>query len=485
MKTKIVLWAERNEDEKILLGIELLASENLIRIHVIPEKDATEIFYNQMMNQWREGQTIPMPETETIIDRPLSMTEGLLPDDIKTDRQDIIARAKTEWHFVVLSSKLYEAYADELAQIKERIDELTDFDGAIWEEMRAFWDKVQEQVREKNLFREHASELRTKTNSLFDTLKSLKKAMNDEFERVSKEYADDFFQKLQNIEERIEKGLGLQPIFNELKNLQSAFKDASLTRKHHNDVWKRLDGAFKKVKEKKYGKPAEGTSSALLRLNRRYEGLLSAITKMEQSIKRDIKDKEFQQKRINSTDGQLELQIRQAKMAIIEERITSKQTKLDDMLKTKAELEKKIADEQVKSDQRKAQKEHKKQVKKAVADAKAEIAKEIEEKNETIKDDPQIQKAAAAIIEATADQAEKNSKEAESVSNNEVKDTVVEELKNGEEAEPSETDSSIENVMDASESIPSNNIDEPSEQEAGGDVTETLNEIEMLSSEEE
>ena len=457
MKTKIVLWAEKEASEKILLGIELLAAENLIRIHMVPEKDATEIFYNQMMNQWREGQQIIMPESVTVMDRTLSMTEGLLPDDIRTDRQDIIARAKTEWHFVVLSSKLYESYADELTQIKERIDELTDFDGGIWEEMRAFWEKVQGQVREKNLFREHATELRTKTNSLFDTLKSLKKAMNDEFERTSKQYADEFFEKLQDIEERIEKGLGLQPIFNELKNIQGLFKDASLTRKHHNDVWKRLDGAFKKVKEKKYGKTPDGTSTALVRINRRYEGLLSAINKMEQSIKRDVKDKEFQQKRIDTTDGQLELQIRQAKMAIIEERIISKQTKLDDMLKTKSELEKKIAIEQKKSEERKAKKEHKKQVKQAVAAAKADIASDIKAQAESIKDDPKFAKAAEAIKEESSsnESAEKNEEKQE-------KAIVAEENTSPEPAENENAEIANEESSDSAssseESVPSEEI---------------------------
>ena len=342
MKTKIVLWGENEKEDKVLLGIELVAADNIIRIHQIPEKDATEIFYNQMMNQWRQGQTIPLPSTTEVVDRPLSMSESLLPENLKTQRQDILARAKTEWHFVVLSSKLYQAYVDEIIQIKERIDSLTDFDPGIWEEMKGFWGKVQNQVREKNLFREHATELRNKTNELFDSLKSLKKAKNDEFERRSREYAQNFFDQLSDIENRIEKGLGLQPIFNELKNLQGVFKETAFTRKHHNDVWKRLDGAFKKVKEKKYGKPEPGSSNAMNRLNRRYEGLISAISKMEQSINRDVKDKKFQEKRINNTDGQLELQIRQAKMAMIEERVNSKQAKLDDMLKTKEELERKI-----------------------------------------------------------------------------------------------------------------------------------------------
>ena len=398
MKTKIVLWGENEKDEKILLGIQLLDSLNVIRIHVTPEAQATEVFYNQMMNQWREGQEVSMPESTEVIDRPLSMTEGLLPDNIKTQRQDVLARAKTEWHFVILSSKLYEAYADEVAQIKERVSELTEFDEGIWEEMKSFWKKVQNQVQEKNLFREHATELRAKTNELFDNLKSLKRAMNDEFEKLSKGHFDQYITKLDDIEARIEKGLGLQPIFNELKNLQGDFKNVKFTRKHHNDIWKRIDGAFKKVKEKRFGGKAGGNNNPVNRLTRRFEGLMGAIGKMEQSINRDIKDKEFQIKRIDTTDGQLELQIRQAKMAMIEERIKSKQVKLDDMLKTRGELEGKIESEKKRAEAREAKQAKAKEVKKAKESIKKDIAQEIEGRSAQLKTDEQkLQKAAEAI----------------------------------------------------------------------------------------
>jgi len=395
MRTKIVLWGSNEKEEKLLLAIELLEKDNQVGIYSFPENLATEEFYNKMMNIWRDGGPLPFPEGYDLITRELKMAETILPDNLKTDRTDILNRAKTEWHFVVLSNKLSESLKDEVQDIRERIDSLSEFDGAIWEEMKGFWSKVQNQVKDKNLFREHANELRNTTNELFEKMKGLKKVMDNEFKSVSETHLKTFMDKLDDIEDRITKGLGLQPIFDELKGLQRQFRDTDLTRRDRNKIWKKLDGAFKKVKEKKYGEK-QGGGSALTRIQRRYDGLLSAIQKMESSIGRDKKEIEFQNRRINNTDGQLEAQLRQAKLAMITERIKSKEEKLDDMLKTKAELEKKIEAEKVREEKRK----EKAEIKKEKQEVKAQIAADIEAKKEEMANsNEKLEKAAEAIKE--------------------------------------------------------------------------------------
>ena len=445
MKTRIVLWGENAQDDKILIAVELLEKENHVKVTTFPELIATEEFYTKMMNIWREGHDLPFPEDHTEIIRELSITEGLLPDDIKTMRSDILNRAKTEWHFVVLSAKLYESYNDELEEIKERIEKLTGFDGGVWEEMKGFWNKVQKQSAEKNLFRKHANDLRTKTNGLFEQMKGLKKALNEEFERASKETVETFYKKLDDIESRIEKGLGLHPIFNELKNLQQSFKDVELTRRDRNHLWKRTDKAFKKVKEKKYGKTSGGggRNSALSRVSSRYDGLLNAIHKMQQSINRDKKDQEFQQKRIETTDGQLELQIRQAKMAMIIERLKSKEVKLQDMLNTKTELEQKMEAEKKREEKRKEKKETakvKEQLKEEIATeikVAAEARKEDEEKlvkaAESLKKTKKPEVAAAAAVIAVGakeivEEAKSTAEETVTTTTQEVVETAAEKV---------------------------------------------------------
>jgi len=394
MKTKIVLWGSNEKDEKLLLAIELVSGENKVLIHTFPGEVVTESFYNQMMNLWRNGNKVPFPDNLNTIERELSASESLLPDTIKVERTDIVNRAKTEWHFVVLSAKLREVYDNEIESFKDKIEQLSKFDDVVWNELKEFWNKVQGQVREKNLFREHADELRENTNELFGKLKELRKSLNEEFSKTSKTHVEQFSSTLKNIEDRVNQGFGLHPIFNELKALQKEFNETDFTRSDRSTVWKRLDNAFKLVKEKKFGSKSKDGGS-LDRLNRRYNGLNSAIGKMQNSISRDKKDIEFQNKRIDTTEGQLELQIRQAKLSMIQERIKSKEEKLNDMLKTKAELEGKIEKEKVKEEKRK----EKVELEKAKSEAKEKIASSIKEKSEELDSDPSIAEAAEKITE--------------------------------------------------------------------------------------
>jgi len=394
MKTKIVLWGTRETEEKVLVAIELVESENLVKTHLIKEEDATEIFYNRMLNEWRFNSEIEFPEGTQSFEKNLTLSEDILPDGIKVERPDLILRAKTEWHFVVLSKKLYDLYKAELEDFREKISELSEFDNGIWEELKGFWSKVQGQINDKNLFRNHIDALRKETDDAFKQLKELKRNAEKEIREESKKHFTHFSEIMEKMEEKIESGLGLQPIFEELKDIQQQFKNTNFSREHRKQLWDRIDQAFKNVKEKRYGSSSEDRSP-LSRLTRRYEGLLAAIQKMERSIERDKKEVNQQDKQAASSLGQLELEIRKVKMSMVEERIQSKEEKLQDMLKTKTMLEGRIKSEQEREEKRKMFEEAKKE-------AEEKIAQEILERNEELeKKQDELLKAAEKITSET------------------------------------------------------------------------------------
>jgi TolA-binding protein len=344
MKTKLVLWGTNVQEERVLIAMQLRADDNKVDIWTFPEAIASPEFAQSMLNDWRNDATeVTFPDGGTHIERELTVTENLLPDGLKVERADLISRAQSEWHFIVLSTKLHENYKSELADLKDKVGQMTEYSGEVWDSLKGFWNKVQEQVRDRNLFREHADVLRDSTNVLFDDLKNMRSTLSNEFEDNSKTLYARFNGILDEIEKKVETGIQRFPnIFDDLKKTQADFRGQKLTRDHSNEIWNRIDNMFKVVKEKKFGNNAINDTSATERLARRYEGLLGAMHKMQDSIDRDREELDFQTNRVNNSVGQLEAQIRQAKINMVLDRVKSKEEKLNEMVETKIDIESKM-----------------------------------------------------------------------------------------------------------------------------------------------
>ncbi len=398
MKNKLVLWGKDPKENRVLLGLELKPDENQVLFLVFPETVATEEFSQQMLNEWRQSKEIAFPVEPTVLNIPLKAGGSLLPDGYQVEREDVVQRAQTEWQFIVLSNKLYSSYHSEVEEFKDRIEQIGKFDSGLWEELKGFWDKVQDQVKERNLFRDHANELREKTNALFSRMKEFRNALDKEFQEGSRERKDYFMQAIASIEERMEQNMRLQTLFEELKQLQKEYRNTKLTKGHKNKVWAKLDATFKAIKEKRFGPDSvQSGNNPYERLKKRYEGLLNAIDRMQNSIRRDRKDEAFENKRLATTDGQLEAQIRQAKVAMIEERIRSKEAKLVDMEKTKLELEARLEKEKAREERRQEEirkRELAKELKKKIAQDIQEASESRENKSEM------LEKAAEQIAES-------------------------------------------------------------------------------------
>ncbi len=395
MKNKVVVWGTNAENEKVLIALELQAEANKVILYTFPEALAPEEFVNKMMSDWRDGKPVELPEGHTMLERELSVTDSLLPDDLKVERGDLIQRAQTEWHFAVLSAKLHTVYQQELAEFKEKVQALSSYDNKVWDSLKGFWDKVQSQSRERNLFREHADNLRDNINALFDDLKKMRSQVQSEFMETSKGVYEEFNKALDDIEGRIAAGgAKLNSVFEDLKQMQRRYRDARMSNEHRNQLWDRLDGAFKKAKERKFG-PSANEGSISDRHESRMKGLNDAIKRMEESVRRDEEDLQFQHKKVNTTEGQLEAQIRMAKIKMIEERLTSKRDKLAEMNQTRSDVERQISSAKDKEAKR-AEKEVEKQKMDAAKEAaKSEIAASIKTKGE--KEDTLFEAATSVI----------------------------------------------------------------------------------------
>lgn len=341
MKTKIVLWGNDENDKRILIAIQLRSEDNKVDVYTFHDEQANENLQRILLYEWREGKETAFP-TEGFVhhEMALSLAESILPETVKVENMDLINRAQSEWQFVVLSSKLYQSYRDELEDLESKIGALETYDSGLWENLKGFWDKVRGQLRERNLSRNHADTLKEKTNMLFAKMKELNSKLNEVFVKQSQEVYDRYDAQIADVNKRLKDGGNLQMIFEELKTIQQKFRNEKLVRDMRSKMWDKIDETFKVVKLQKFGPEAMASGNTpFQRLDRRFQGLLKALKKMEESINRDQEELNFQEKRIKSSDsGQLESQLREAKMKMVKDRIHSKSLKLKDMNETRDQL---------------------------------------------------------------------------------------------------------------------------------------------------
>ena len=369
MRNRIAVWGRDAQEQRVLITIELQVSDNIVRIQTYPEKVVSDDVFKSFMDKWRKNEEADLPEPDRVIARELSVTEGLLPDDLKAEQTDMILRAQTEWHYHVLSDKLAQTYKNELAEIEDRIERASEYSSDLWNQAKNFWQKVQGQLQDKTLLRQQGNEIRKRVDKSFEKLKAMRETLNEKYKEESVKHVAKFNELLEDAEKRIGEGTHLNKVFNDLRDIQKKFHNVKFTKTDRDAVYSRIDAAFKAVKEKRgQGGGRENRNAG--RTQARLDGLQKAMDRMKSGIGRDENDLKFERRRIEKTNGQLEKQIREAKVVMIESRIASKQLKLDDMEKTKAMLVKKIEQEKVKEEKR-----AKKAAERAAADAaKAKIA---------------------------------------------------------------------------------------------------------------
>lgn len=377
MRTKIVVWVTVGAgdlQQRGLVAMQLQPEQNRYDVWSFGQDVINETFVDAMMKDWRAGKSVDFPEPHGHEVRELSATEPLLPDGYKLERDaDLLTRMRTEWLFAVLSHKVFETYKAELTEIKERVAALTTYDKTTWEELKALWSRISEQMRDRNIVREHADSLKDTVNELFDALKNKRSVVEDRVEHDFRAGYDKLNNLLAPIEERLKSGKAdLVRIFGELKAVQAEYQNTKLARGMRDEFWKRIDEAFKTAKGVKFGEVSHDD-----RISKRLQGLKEAVARMEESIVRDNRELEEMQSRIRSGRAtQIETQLNAARLTLTQERINSKNEKLADMRKTVEELERQL--EKVKAnEERIKQKAEQNELKRQEANAEAPKAEDV------------------------------------------------------------------------------------------------------------
>ncbi|MFT6721487.1 MAG: hypothetical protein ACJA0J_002293, partial [Bdellovibrionota bacterium] len=192
MRNRIAVWGRDAQEQRVLITIELQVSDNIVRIQTYSEKVVSDDVFKSFMDKWRKSEEVELPEPDRVIARELSVTEGLLPDDLKAEQTEMVLRAQTEWHYHVLSNKLAQSYKDELAEIEDRIERATDYSSELWNQAKNFWQKVQSQLQDKTLLREQGNDIRKRVDQSFEKLKAMRELLNEKYKEESVKHVTKF-----------------------------------------------------------------------------------------------------------------------------------------------------------------------------------------------------------------------------------------------------------------------------------------------------
>ncbi len=328
MKDKIVFWGQDEKENDILVALRLRANDNKVDIWTFQKDKHPETFVDKMFQNWDDINPDEFEEPYLHIERDMSQPT-LLPDEIRTKSTEIVARAETEWVFKVLSMKFAAELDAEIDALHTMINNLKEYDHEVWVNTQAFWEKISDKFRGRDINKEQSIALREKLNGCFSRLKDLRKA--ERFEEELQKNADKLTKQLDEQITYIKKGdVNLGDIFDALKTIQDEAKEARLSREARAMVRDKTNEAFELLRE-------ERKNIRNRRQDFRIKQLQETIEKLKVSIQRDHQDLEYQQNR-NKMGSQLEVQLRDAKLNMLSKAIVSKEARLADMQRSLDEL---------------------------------------------------------------------------------------------------------------------------------------------------
>ncbi|MFN9321800.1 MAG: hypothetical protein ACK58Q_14560, partial [Chitinophagales bacterium] len=283
------------------------------------------------------GEEVQFPETITTENRSFT-EESLLPDNIKIEgKSGAIRQLQNEWSYLLLNAKLFEQFNAQLEDIKIKAAELKGFSSELFDEAKEFWEKVLEYKKEREISQEKLAYFKEEINGVCVHLNKLKESLLKEKDAASEKIREEFSVTLASIDARLEEhGVHFKTIMEELKVLQTKLRGEDIKRDIKNILFDDIQARYDKIKVRRE-EVLGGVN------NSRIDGLTQALERTQKSLNMDVRDLDFNTKKLNSVDSKLELQLREAKIKVLKDRISSKEEKVADIQKTLNKLTKKSA----------------------------------------------------------------------------------------------------------------------------------------------
>ena len=333
-KNRFATGALNQKDEAIFVTLELNVNSMNIEVKHFATGGMKDEEIDLISRKFASGEDVEFP-AHTIVENRSFTEESLLPDNIKIEgKSGAIRQLQNEWSYLLLNAKLFEQFNAQLEDIKIKAAELKHFSSDVFEEAKEFWEKVLEYKKEREISQEKLAYFKEEINGVFDHLKKLKESLLREKDASSEKIRQEFSELLTSIDARLEEqGVHFKTILEELKAMQTKLRGEDIKRDIKNILFDDIQARYDRIKVRR-DEVMGGVN------NSRIDGLNLALARMQKTLDMDKKDLDYNTKKLDHVNNKLELQLREAKIKVLKDRIVSKEEKVADIQKTLQKLTK-------------------------------------------------------------------------------------------------------------------------------------------------
>jgi hypothetical protein len=171
----------------------------------------------------------------------------------------------------------------------------------------------------------------------------LKENMIKEKDAVSDKVKTEILEVIEVVKKKMEgKDVHFKSLMDELKEIQNGLRTTDVKRDVKNLLFDEIQNCFEFIKTKRDEVLGGGVKN-------RVDGLSQVAEKMRKSLEMDLKDIEFNRKKLSTCNTRLEEQLREAKINVLKDKIESKEAKLADIQATLDKLQQKMTTSKEKS----------------------------------------------------------------------------------------------------------------------------------------
>jgi uncharacterized coiled-coil DUF342 family protein len=343
IKNRFATWALNEKEEKILVTLELNTDNFNVDIQTVKGSDVNTELADTILKNWVDGADVSFPE-ETVKTSRSFTDESILPENIKIEgKTGAIRQLQNEWSYLLLSTKLFSQFIIEMEELKRKASELKSYSSELFEEAKSFWEKVLEYRKEREISQDKLNGIKEEINQVFDHLKVLKENMIKEKDAVSGKVKSEILEAIEVVKKKMEgKDVHFKSLMDELKEIQNGLRTTDVKRDVKNLLFDEIQNCFEFIKTKRDEVLGGGVKN-------RVDGLSQVAEKMRKSLEMDLKDIEFNRKKLSTCNTRLEEQLREAKINVLKDKIESKEAKLADIQATLDKLQQKMTSTKEKS----------------------------------------------------------------------------------------------------------------------------------------